>query len=279
MVNKALGQHWLYNRAILEEIAELAKAGVDLDETARGGSGTVFSASKVTAKTGVNGARVCVEIGPGLGTLTASLLRRFEKVIAVEFDRKLAENLPKSFPGTNLRVVNADFLGVDLEFDEDYVIAGNIPYYITSPILEKVLTAPKLPKRVVLLMQKEVAERILSEKETVLSLFVKNRAVVQAGPVVLKGEFTPPPKVDSQVLVLEPHAPEVDERVFRLIKTAFKAPRKKLAHNLSEYGSKEKITEILKAIGLNENARPGDLHLGDYQRLFSNLNTLERFTT
>ena len=269
MVNKALGQHWLYNRAILEEIAELAKtgAGEDFGAGPKAVSGTVSGASKVAEKTGVKGARVCVEIGPGLGTLTSSLLRRFERVVAVEFDRKLAENLPKSFPGTNLEVVNADFLGVDLEFDEDYVIAGNIPYYITSPILEKVLTAPKLPKRVVLLMQKEVAERILSEKETVLSLFVKNRAAVQAGPVVLRDEFTPPPKVDSQVLVLEPHAPEVDEEVFRLIKTAFRAPRKKLVHDLGEYGSKEKIIGALKELGLSENARPGDLHLGDYKQL------------
>ncbi len=271
MVNKALGQHWLYNRAILEEIAELAKTGVVADAVCQGDLGTVASASKVAEKTGANGARVCVEIGPGLGTLTASLLKRFERVVAVEFDQKLAENLPKSFPGTNLEVVNADFLEVDLEFSEEYVIAGNIPYYITSPILKKVLTAPKLPQRVVLLMQKEVAERILSEKETMLSLFVKNRALVQAGPVVLREEFTPPPKVDSQVLVLEPHAPEVDEEVFRLIRAAFKAPRKKLVHNLSDFGAKDKIIGVLQGLGISENARPGDLHLGDYKRLFASL--------
>ncbi len=256
MVDKSLGQHWLYNRAILEEIADLAAGGASA-----GDANTKFEMKPT----------VCVEIGPGLGTLTASLLKRFEKVIAVEYDAKLAKNLPGSFPGKNLEVVNADFLGVDMENLKNYVIAGNIPYYITSPILKKVLTEKSLAKRVVLLMQKEVAERILSEKETVLSLFVKNRAFVQAGPVVLREEFTPPPKVDSQILVLEPHTPEIGEEVFKLIRTAFKSPRKKLIHNLNDFGSKEKISEILREIGLDENARPGDLHLGDYRQLFSSL--------
>jgi 16S rRNA (adenine1518-N6/adenine1519-N6)-dimethyltransferase len=273
MVDKSLGQHWLYNRAILEEIADLAAYG---SASVKDGNVEDASADGNSERTGVeegSGVKndsepmVCVEIGPGLGTLTSSLLRRFEKVIAVEYDAKLAKNLPGSFPGKNLEVVNADILEVDMENLKNYVIAGNIPYYITSPILKKVLTEKNLAKRVVLLMQKEVAERILGEKETVLSLFVKNRAFVQAGPVVLKEEFTPPPKVDSQVLVLEPHAPEVGEEVFYLIRTAFRAPRKKLIHNLSDFGDKGKIGEILREIGLDENARPGDLHLGDYEKL------------
>ena len=246
---KSLGQHWLKNREILNEIADLA---------------TGQSAFSNSAKTGV-----CVEIGPGLGTLTASLLKRFDKVIAVEYDERLAENLPKSFPGTNLEVVWGDILEFDFStIRGKYVIAGNIPYYITSPIIEKVLTAEPLPERVVLLVQKEVAERILSEKETQLSLFVKNRARVEAGPVVFKSEFTPPPKVDSEVLILEPHAPEVPEEVFELIKVGFKAPRKKLIHNLSELKSKEELIGIFEGLGIDLDARPGDLRLTDYQRLW-----------
>ena len=124
-----------------------------------------------------------LEIGPGLGTLTSSLLKKFEKVIAVEFDSRLAANLPKSFPGKNLEVINEDILKLDFDklfsregiFGNDYVVAGNIPYYITSPIIEKLLTLEKRPRRVVLLIQKEVAERILDKKETMLSLFVKKR--------------------------------------------------------------------------------------------------------
>lgn len=238
--NKSLGQHWLNNRLVLEEIADLAGTG-----------------------------KVCVEIGPGLGFLTSSLLKRFNKVIAVEFDERLARNLPGSFPGTNLEVVNGDILKYDFgQIEGNYAVAGNIPYYITSPIIEKVLTAENTPEKVVLLMQKEVAERILSEKETVLSLFVKNRAKVLPGPVVKKEEFTPPPKVDSQVVVFEPHEPEVNEEVFDLIRKGFSAPRKKLIHNLSGLKSKEELIKIFEKSGIDPDARPGDLKLESWSGLY-----------
>lgn len=292
--NKALGQHWLNNRAILEEIADLVVDGGEPDEF-----------------------ELCLEIGPGLGTLTTSLLRRFDEVVAVEYDERLAKNLPKSFPGKNLKVLNEDIL--DFDFDkmgEHYVVAGNIPYYITSPIIERVLKAKKLPRRVVLLVQKEVAERIVSEKETGLSLFVKNRAKVWLGPLVVKEEFTPPPKVDSQVIVMEPKLPEVSEEVFGLIRRGFVAPRKKLVHNLvgirvgelaarDDVGvvnevlsrpvtkarndggvSSKAVTEIKKSgrmlseseikaammeLGIGLDWRPGDLKLQDWARLYDKL--------
>lgn len=245
--NKSLGQHWLKNRAILDEIADLGAYGF---------------AEKTEIKP------LCVEIGPGLGFLTSSLLKRFDKVIAVEYDDRLAENLPKSFPGKNLEVVHADILKYDFaKIEQPYVVVGNIPYYITSPILEKVLTAPVRPERVVLLMQKEVAERILAEKETMLSLFVKNRARVYAGPVVPAGEFTPPPKVDSEVLVMEPHAPKVSDEVFALIRRGFASPRKKLVHNLAGIMSREEVQAKLEQIGVSVDARPGDLHLEDWNNL------------
>ncbi len=242
MVDKSLGQHWLKNRAILDEIADLTGSG-----------GFV------------------VEIGPGLGTLTSSLLKRFEKVLAVEFDPKLAANLPKSFPGTNLEVKNEDILKFDFStIPEQYSVAGNIPYYITSPIIEKLLTAPNLAEKIVLLMQKEVAERVCSEKESVLSLFVKNRAVPTLGPVVLREEFDPAPKVDSQVLILKPlkNGPKYDEKLFKMIKIAFSSPRKKLIHNLSSIKNKAELTEVFNRLGLDLDARPSDLHLDDYYRIF-----------
>lgn len=240
---KSLGQHWLKNRAILEEIADLAGDG-----------------------------KLCVEIGPGLGFLTSSLLKRFDEVIAVEFDQRLAENLPKSFPGKNLEVVNADILKYDFDtISEPYVVAGNIPYYITSPIIERVLTAKSLPERVVLLVQKEVAERIVSDKETVLSLFVKNRAKVVDGPVVLKGEFTPPPKVDSQVIVMEPHASTVADEVFELIRRGFSSPRKKLIHNLTGLKSREELVQIFDELGISVDARPGDLCLVEWDNLYQKI--------
>ncbi len=252
--NTSLGQHWLKNRFILDEIADLAAHGDD---------GEDFSNE------------TCLEIGPGLGFLTSSLLKRFSKVVAVEYDAELARKLPGSFPGKNLEVVSGDILKFDLtKMTAPYVVAGNIPYYITSPIIEKVLTAPILPERVVLLMQKEVAERIVSERETGLSLFVKNRADVFVGPVVLAKEFTPPPKVDSEVLVLEPHAPKVPERVFELIRRGFAMPRKKLIHNLAGLTSKEELLKILENNGISLDVRPGDLHLDDWAKLAIDLNLL-----
>ncbi len=243
--DKSLGQHWLKNRAILDEIADSA----------------VF-----------DGVKHCIEIGPGLGTLTSSLLKRFDKVTAVEFDQRLAENLPKSFPGKNLEVVNADFLKYDLDSVEGpYVVAGNIPYYITSPIIEKILKSKNQPKKIVLLIQKEVAERILDKKETMLSLMVKNYAVAEPGLVVPRDEFTPPPKVDSQVIILIPHAPVVDDEVFKVIRLGFIAPRKKAIHNLAALKSEVEIRRIFNEIGIDENARPGDILLEKWAEILHKL--------
>ena len=214
---QSLGQHWLNNRAVLDEIAELAKTPDDV--------------------------ALVVEIGPGLGTLTSSLLRNFQRVVAVEYDSHLATNLPKSFPGKNLEVINKDILKFDFdEISERYAVAGNIPYYITSPIIEKLLTVSNRPKRIVLLIQKEVAERILSPKESILSLMVKNRAKVFAGPEVSREEFTPPPKVDSKVIVLEPLKNQiVSDEVFKLIRLGFVSPRKKLVANLAGILSRDEL--------------------------------------
>ena len=253
--NKSLGQHWLKNREILNEIAELASGGVN-----------EASAYDFSEKTEVG---TCLEIGPGLGTLTSSLLKRFNKVIAVEFDARLAENLPKSFPGTNLEVFNEDILKFDFStIKEPYVVAGNIPYYITSPIIEKLLTVNNLPQRIVLLIQKEVAERIVDEKESILSLFVKNRAGAFLGPEVKREEFTPPPKVDSAVIVLEPKEPEIPEEIFKLIRLGFLSPRKKLIHNLNILTSREKLMKVFDDLGIDLDARPANLKLDDWRRLY-----------
>ena len=242
--NKSLGQHWLKDRAILDEIADEAMLETEKQP-------------------------LCVEIGPGLGTLTSSLLKRFSKVTAIEFDPKLAHNLPNSFPGKNLEVLNEDILKFDLDsIEEDYVVAGNIPYYITSPIIEKLLTAKNKPKRIALLIQKEVAERILAEpgKHTYLSLAVQNYAEVEPGIVVKKGYFTPPPKVDSATIILTPREePLVGEDVLRFAKQGFKAPRKKLIKNLPY--EKSKLENAFLKLNIDENVRPSDFSHEEWQNL------------
>lgn len=247
---KSLGQHWLNNRAILDEIADLALAP---------------------------GAGLCVEIGPGLGTITSSLLRRFAEVIAIEYDANLAQNLPKSFPGKNLRVIEGDFLDIDLAEltnGRPYCIAGNIPYYITSPIVKKILSLKQKPAKVSLLMQKEVAERIAAEpgNYSLLALQVQNLAEAELGPVVKAAEFTPPPKVDSQVLVLTPLAePQIDPACLELAKRGFSSPRKKLASNLADgKHSRDDWRQILEANSINPDARAQDLSLWDWETLAQN---------
>ena len=177
--------------------------------------------------------------------------------------------MPNSFPGKNLEVINADILDFDFaELKQPSVVVGNIPYYITSPIIRKVLTLERKPERVVLLMQKEVAERIVSDKETVLSLFVKNSTKVSAGPVVRREEFTPPPKVDSQVVIMEPYdKPVVGEGVFELIERGFMAPRKKLMHNLAGLKSRDELEVIFDKCGISRDARPGDVGLEKWAEL------------
>ncbi|MDO4978569.1 MAG: 16S rRNA (adenine(1518)-N(6)/adenine(1519)-N(6))-dimethyltransferase RsmA [Candidatus Saccharibacteria bacterium] len=244
--NKSLGQHWLKDRFILDEIA--ASAACD-------------------------GVSKCLEIGPGLGTLTSSLLRVFDKVTAVEFDERLANNLPKSFPGKNLEVINEDILQFDLKkLGTDYVAAGNIPYYITSPIISKLLDAENKPKKIVLLIQKEVADRILANvgKHTVLSLSVQAKANVSPGVLVTKEYFTPPPKVDSATIILEPYEkPLVSDEVLDFIKIGFSSPRKKLAHNLPV--DKTELISILESLGISPDARPADLSLEDWDKLVAKI--------
>ena len=252
--NKSLGQHWLKDRQILDEIAEL----------------TLGNASESSLDAPED--RLCLEIGPGLGTLTSSLLRLFPRVLALEFDENLAKNLPKSFPGKNLTVINEDFLKFNLDsIKEPYVVAGNIPYYITSPIIMKLLTAKNKPENIVLLIQKEVAERIVAGpgKHTVLSLSVQNLANVELGPVVKKDLFTPPPRVDSQVIIMRPKStPVISDEALELVKRAFSAPRKKLVKNLSSFYSVNSLKSALEELGLSPDMRPSDPALECWQKLY-----------
>lgn len=249
--NKSLGQHWLKNRAILDAIADLGAQGAT-DET------------------------ICLEIGPGLGTLTSSLLKRFSRVVAVEYDARLAENLPRSFPNTNLEVVQGDILQVEigeLVAGKNYAVVGNIPYYITSPIIRRLLEVEPQPQRIVLLIQQEVAERVAAEpgRHSWLSVMTQNKAAAELGPVVPAAEFTPPPKVDSQVLILIPHEEAVlSAAALALARRGFASPRKKLAHNLATPDfPKPKWQAILVQNQINPDARAADLDLLDWEELAS----------
>lgn len=200
---KSLGQHWLTDRDVLANIADWAEIGSD---------------------------DTVLEIGPGLGTLTSELLRRAKKVVAVEFDEELARKLPGQFPGKNLEVINADILTFDLSIlPAGYKVVANVPYYITSKIVQLLMTSKNKPATTVLLVQKEVAERIAAKPGdmSILAISAQVYAEASLGDVVPAALFTPPPKVDSQVVILQTRtesliAQEDEKAFFRVVKAGFR---------------------------------------------------------
>lgn len=248
--NKSLGQHWLKDGEVLASIADLA----ELEAT-----------------------DTVLEIGPGLGTLTSHLLKRAGRVIAVEFDSELASKLPGQFPGKNLEVINEDILTYDLStLPVGYKVVANVPYYITSKIVQKLMTAANKPSVVVLLVQKEVAERIAARPGDMSILAISAQVFAQAtlGPVVPAEYFTPPPKVDSQVVTLATRKKSLFEGVpekefFRLVRAGFAAPRKKLRSSLAAgLGiSKDEALQLLENAQINPDSRPGALSIDDWCRL------------
>jgi 16S rRNA (adenine1518-N6/adenine1519-N6)-dimethyltransferase len=247
---KSLGQHWLRDRDALAHIADCAE--LTDDDTV-------------------------LEIGPGLGTLTSELLRRSERVVAVEFDEDLARKLPAQFPGKNLEVVQSDILAFDLsQLPADYKVVANVPYYITSKIVQLLMTATNKPSIAVLLVQKEVAQRLAATPGdmSILAVSAQLFADVTLGDVVPAALFTPPPKVDSQVVILKtrssPFLTDVTEKdFFRTVKAGFSAKRKMLRSSLSGglSVSKEQAEGYLGAANIKPNARAESLSLDDWARL------------
>lgn len=246
---KSLGQHWLRDRPTLEHIADCAD--ISSDDTV-------------------------LEIGPGLGTLTSELLRRAKKVIAVEFDEELARKLPGQFPGKNLEVVHQDILSFDLStLPKGYKVVANVPYYITSKIVQLLMTAQNKPKVAVLLVQKEVAERLGAKPGdmSILAISAQVYAETALGNEVPAKLFTPPPKVDSQVVILKTHEKprfEGDERTFfRAVKAGFSAKRKKLRSSLSGglAMSKSDTERLLEKANINPDARAEDLTIEQWNNL------------
>lgn len=246
---KSLGQHWLRDRATLGHIADCAN--ISSEDTV-------------------------LEIGPGLGTLTSELLRRAKKVVAVEFDEALARKLPGQFPGKNLEVINKDILSFDLsQLPKKYKVVANVPYYITSKIVQLLMTAENKPVVAVLLVQKEVAERLAAKSGdmSILALSAQVYAEVTLGGVVPAELFTPPPKVDSQVVILKTRKNpliETDEKTFfRVVKAGFSAKRKKLRSSLSGglAISKQEAEQLLQKATINPDARAEDLTITQWNQL------------
>lgn len=248
---KSLGQHWLEDPYTLETICQAA---------------TVSSTDTV------------LEIGPGLGTLTRSLVAQAKQVVAVEFDTDLANTLPSRVPADNLTVVHQDILSFDLtSLPAGYKVVANIPYYLTSNLIRVLSESSNPPSMAVLLIQKEVAERVCAEPGSMSILSVTAQYYWQAdlGVLVPAELFIPPPKVDSQVLILryrqQPLFPDVDtKQFFRLVKAGFSQKRKTLVNSLSGglAISKDEARELLEAANIVSSTRAQALGLNDWHRLY-----------
>jgi|SRR5579862_562378 len=248
---KSLGQHWLKDEATLEAICEAADLAKD---------------------------DTVLEIGPGLGGLTRQLVKRAGRVIAVELDEKLAANLSKTVAADNLETVSGDILKFDLtQLPPDYKVVANIPYYLTSNLIRVLSESPNPPALMVLLVQKEVAERIAARpgQMSLLSVSAQLYYEPMLGPVVSAELFEPPPKVDSQLIILgrrpAPLFKALDAKTyFRLVKAGFAGRRKKLRGSLAAgLGiSKDEADNLLKKAQVNGDLRAQNLSLQDWHKIY-----------
>ncbi len=252
-MGRRLGQHFLTRKSTLDRIAESAC-----------GERTPL----------------VVEIGAGRGALTESLLERAEKVVAIEVDQVLVHYLRQKFRDAldagRLTLVESDILKADLSAWGRAVIAGNLPYYITSPILERLFEARGKWSRAVVLVQAEVAGRIVAQPGSreygYLSVLVQVQARAERLFEVPRASFRPPPKVDSAVVRLEPRDPEVDFGVndlkpfLKFTGNCFRYKRKTLRNNLA--GLYEKLT-VEALIGPKDRAE--QLSLPELAKLFQSL--------
>jgi 16S rRNA (adenine1518-N6/adenine1519-N6)-dimethyltransferase len=219
-----------------------------------------------------------LEIGPGEGVLTKYLTQSAGKVLAVEIDQRLIESLRKDFK--NIEIIEGDVLKIDLPrlLEENnfqkYKVVANLPYYITSKIIRLLLETKYPPHEMILMVQKEVGQRIvaLDGKESRLSISVKFYADPEILFDVPRENFDPVPEVDSVVISLKrkEYIPEINiKQFFTLVRAGFSAKRKMLANNLSSsfHLSKETVSEAIKKAGLEPTVRAEKLKVEDWVKL------------
>lgn len=218
-----------------------------------------------------------LEIGPGLGTMTAKLAAKARKVVAVESDPRLAEFI-KSAGLPNTEVINQDILQFDFRsLPASYKVVSNIPYYLTSKIIRLLLEASNLPELAVLLIQKEVAERICAKPGdmSVLAFSAQYYAKPEIMGIVNREKFWPSPDVDSAILKLsvlpKPAFPAEPHRLFRLVKAGFGERRKMLRNSLAGglNASDDLVEEMLKDAGIPGSKRAQELLLEDWNYLYN----------
>jgi len=251
--DKRLGQNFLQEPHALEKIAQVAE---------------------------ITPSDTVLEIGPGLGSLTRYLASKAQKVVAVELDEKLFPPLETVIaPYHNIQLVHGDMLGISpmgIINHNDYLVVANIPYYITSALIRHLLESKLKPRRIVLTIQKEVAERICADPGdmSLLALSVQVYGQPRIAANIPAKAFFPAPKVDSSVLVIDIYStPLVDENLldifFQLVKAGFSQKRKKLRNSLAG-GMRQTPVEtetLLQAAGIDPQRRAETLSIDEWGTL------------
>ncbi len=251
--SKGLGQNFLVNPSVCPKIAEMGNA--------RRGFGVI-------------------EVGTGIGTLTAELALRADKVVAVEIDQRLLPVLEETLTDfDNIKIINEDIMNVDLnqlisdEFEGmDVAVCANLPYYITSPVIMHFLESGARVKSLTVMVQKEAADRLCAEVGTrqsgAISVAVSYYGTAKTLFNVSRGSFIPAPNVDSAVIRIDVEkkyslAPEDEKFFFSVVKAAFSQRRKTLANSLSSMlsVSKQSIYDTLQECGFGENTRVEQLDM------------------
>ena len=251
--DKRLGQNFLQDTHILQKIADLAE---------------------------IRPTDTVLEIGPGLGSLTRYLAAAAQQVVAVELDEKLFPPLEAVIaPYRNIQLVHGDILDIEpreIIEQQEYLVVANIPYYITSAVIRHLLESNPKPRRIVLTIQKEVAERICARPGdmSLLALSVQVYGQPRVAAHIPAGAFFPAPKVDSAVLVVDIYpesrvAANLLDTFFLLIKAGFSQKRKKLRNSISA-GMRQSpaVTEkLLRAADINPQRRAETLSLEEWGKL------------
>jgi len=248
MTKKYLGQNFLYDPSILTRIIKVARLSID---------------------------DIVVEIGPGHGRLTRMLAGHVKKIIAIELDEDLYKKLKTELVDyRNVELVHGDALRYPYENLPEFKVVANIPYYITTPAIFRLLDARPRLLSMTFTVQKEVAERIIAKPGGkdygVLSIMVQYYAIPNLAFIIPKGAFRPVPKVDSAVITLEildtPSIDVKDEHIFKsMVKTAFSQRRKFLSNSLK--GMRRDAKEWLDRAGIDPNRRPETLSIEELGRL------------
>lgn len=243
--------------------------------------------SAIVSDSGITENDEVLEIGAGAGTLTQKICEKAKKVVSYEIDKKLTEHLKAlENKNPNLKVVMADALKTPIEeieknFDGNYKIVANLPYYITSPMIFKFLEETKKVESLTVMVQKEVAERFSAKENSkdygIATIMINYQADVQYLRTVKRQMFTPPPNVDSALIKITPNQnkPKANsnETFAKIVKASFSMRRKTLQNNLfsSLNISKEKTVELLNALGKQPTTRAEELTISDFIFISNNL--------